>query len=86
MFIEGTESNFNETSKVRFDGDALSPPMSIVLSPERIVVFSILRPIGLKSISDKEVIVSVSSTVDSSELGMYEEIGSCSFLFVPLPF
>ena len=86
MFIEGRESNFNQTTGVSFDGDALSPPISIVLSPNSIFVFSILRPIGLKSTSNKEVIVSVSSTVDSSELGMYEEIGSCSFFFVPLPF
>ena len=86
MFIEGTGSNFNQTTRVSFDGDALLPPISIVLSPKSIFIFSILRPIGFKSISNKEVIVSVSSTVDSSELGMYEEIGSCSFFFVPLPF
>jgi len=86
MFIEGRESNFNQTTGVSFDGDALSPSISIVLSPNSIFVFSILRPIGLKSISNKEVIVSVRSTVDSSKLGMYEEIGSCSFFFVPLPF
>jgi hypothetical protein len=86
MFIEGTETNFNQTTRVSFDGDALLPPISIVLSPKSIFIFSILRPIGLKPTSNKAVIVSVSSEVDSSELGMYEEIGSCSFFFVPLPF
>lgn len=86
MFIEGTDSNFNQTTKVSFDGDALFPPIRMVLSPKSIFVLTILRPIGLQSISDKEVIVTVSSMVDSSELGAYEEVGSCSFLFVPLPF
>jgi len=86
MFIEGTGSNFNQTTMVTFDGDALCPPLHIVLSPTSILVFSIIRPAGLGASGNNEVIVNVSSTVDSSELGAYEEVGSCSFILAALPF
>jgi hypothetical protein len=86
MLIVGDETHFNQSSKVRFDDETLFPPMRIVLSQKSIFVISILRPIGLFPKTDKEVIVSVSSKVDSVESGMYEEVGSCSFSLVPLPF
>jgi hypothetical protein len=85
VFIEGTDSNFNQSTEVTFDGDVLRPPRYVVLSPARLLVFSIISPAGFRSSYDNEVSINVRSIVDSTKLGVYEEVGSCNFIFTTLP-
>ena len=86
MVIKGTESNFNYRTSVDFEGnDALTPPLSIILSPERIIVLSIIKPAGFKATGDSEVMVNVSSTVDMGGGESYEEVGGWSLTLKLLP-
>ena len=86
MVITGTESNFNSGTRVDFEGnDALFPPFSIILSPERIIVLSIIRAAGFNANEDTEVTVNVSSTVDLGGGESYEEVGGWSLTLKLLP-
>ena len=85
MFIEGEESNFNQTTTVSFEGDAIWPPMHIVLSPTTIFVFSIIKPAGLEASGSMEVLVGVTSTVDNGVDEPYDEEGSTPLTLNMLP-
>jgi len=85
MLIEGTDSNFNSSTSVSFEGDVLFPPISIILSPKRIIVLSIIKPAGFKSTEDSEVTVNVSSTVDLGVGESYEEVGGWYLTLKLLP-
>ena len=86
MFIEGTESHFNRTTTVGFEGNAIWPPIRILFSPTNILVISIINPAGLQADNSSEVIVNVSSTVDTGEGKPYEEVGSWPLTLTMLPF
>ena len=87
MFIEGTESHFDRTTTVSFEGnDAIWPPIRLVLSQTKILVVSIINPAGLRADNSSEVTVNVSSTVDTGEEEPYEEVGSSLLTLTMLPF
>jgi hypothetical protein len=64
MFINGTDTHFNETTTVNFNGDAIWPPFYLVLSPTSIFVVSIINPAGLDAPENTSVDVTIISTVD----------------------
>ena len=73
--IKGTDSNFNCSTRVTFEDDAIVPPFYIILSSTRIIVFSLIRPAGIEAAEDSEVPVNVSTTVDLGGGESYEEVG-----------
>jgi len=67
MFINGSDTNFNETTTVSFIGNAIWQPFYLVLSPTSIFVVSIINPAGLEAPNSISVDVTVNSTVDAAE-------------------
>ena len=86
MFIKGTESHFNRTTAVSFEGNAIWSPIYLVLSPTNLFVCSLINPAGLQPNGSIGVTVNVTSTVDSGEGELYEEVGSCTLNLIMLPF
>jgi hypothetical protein len=86
MFIKGNESHFNRTTTVSFEGYAIWPPIRLVLSPTNLFVCSLINPAGFQPIGSIDVTVNVSSTVDSGEGELYEEVGSSLLNLIMLPF
>ena len=85
MLITGTDSNFNCKTRVSFEGNTLTPPFSITLSPKRIIAFTIIIPAGFETVEDSEVTVNVSSTVAPDCEESYEEVGSWYLTLKTLP-
>ena len=84
MFIVGEESHFNQKTVVSFDGDAIVPPVRLVLSSKLIFVVSLIKPASLGTTGSTEVSVTVTSTVVGGE-EPYDEVGSENLSLNTLP-
>ena len=67
MFIIGHDTHFNETTTVHFNNDFIWPPMHLVLSPNNIFVFSVIKPINIGPIPDVNLTVSTRTSPGSIE-------------------
>jgi len=76
IFIDGTDTNFDDSTTVSFSGDVIAPPWTDVVSSELIFVLSLITPTGLDDTGGSEVEVTV--TTD-------EGTGSAILTFIILP-
>jgi len=76
MTIVSDDTDFDSTTAVSFSDDILTPPLTLVLSPKLVFVFSMVTPVGLDNSEAVEVEVTVTTT---------EGEGTETLSLIPLP-